>query len=394
MRSAADLEETLAGLLPPGTALLEGDELVLLSAEPASIAAESIALPAEPETPEVLRARMKELADEAPGRMTNIARGAFSEGRLWLLTEDGQVASMADGGGPLQREALGAKVVDLCSGARGLAAVTGERRQGRGWSLMRRSGGRWIEEASVARTGDGAIALSCEGEAESLLTTSRFITFAAGRPRVLALAETLPLALVTAAVHVTPAAVFLGINAGEWGGGLRRIDRATGRVATIERKEGEGACRLPLDAACDPVNAIATPPWRTDCVVAAVGLVHMMASGRLLSVCGGTVELLFAAPLDPHLADREDARRAAKGGIGSVPFYGLVTRGPDLVAVGHDALYVVGKNGTAVRQPFPRFRLIDGVYVTFDVPGAILVLTEISRRASLSGGAPMLVQRP
>jgi hypothetical protein len=75
-------------------------------------------------------------------------------------------------------------------------------------------------------------------------------------------------ALVTAAVHVTPQAVFVGLNAGEWGGGLKRIDRRSGGVETIERNTTGGLCDGPLNTDCDPVQGlrrsrggrIASPP--------------------------------------------------------------------------------------------------------------------------------------
>lgn len=61
------------------------------------------------------------------------------------------------------------------------------------------------------------------------------------------------------AVLVTPKHVFVGYNAGEFGGGLQRIDRTTGIVSNIDDIDGD-LCGGNLNPACDPVNGLATIP--------------------------------------------------------------------------------------------------------------------------------------
>jgi len=45
------------------------------------------------------------------------------------------------------------------------------------------------------------------------------------------------------------------------------------------------------------------------------------------------------------------------------------------------------------RRAFPAFKDVGGVYVNFDNPDFVLVLTQINRRAAVSGRTPMLVGR-
>ena len=388
-QSVEELEravEPIAG----ASATLQYDDLRLLSLNREEVADAAITLPAAPETLAALRRRIAAEATDSPRPNAHITRGAFFDGRLWLTTSAGRLLSIADRGDALQKEDPGGKVADLCASGRGLVALTGTRYRAKTWVLRARLAGHWRTAAVIPTDGEALVALSCEGSGETILTSRRAIALNDGRLRTLRLSRKLDPARVMTTVHVTPDALYVGRNDGEWGGGLERIDRGTGAVTKIERKEDGGPCSLPLDGGCDPVNAVATTPWRGDCVIAAVGLVHMAPHGRLVSVCGGTVTLFYAKPLDPYA---ETGSEAFRGGWGAVPFYGLAATGAELIAVGGDGLYRFGAAGQVVRQPFPRFRVVGDVLVSFDLPSLVLVLTDINRQASLSGSAPMLVAR-
>ena len=47
------------------------------------------------------------------------------------------------------------------------------------------------------------------------------------------------------------------LNAGEWGGGLQRIDVATGATSSVERRDSAELCAGPLNSDCDPNSNIA-----------------------------------------------------------------------------------------------------------------------------------------
>lgn len=355
----------------------------------------SIALPAEPETGVAMRARLAEetAARDAPPEPEWMAsRAMFAGGRLYLVAGNNRLLSLAEGERSLTRHDLGEPVLDACVQAGEPIALTGAVERARSWTLRRLHGGQWDVERTVSRDDDEPVALACTPDGAFLLTSKRFIDLTRPRPAVLRLRGEPIQALVTAVVHVTPEAVFVGLNAGEWGGGLRRIDRRSGQIETIERNETGGLCVGPLNTDCDPVQGLATIPWRPNCVAAAIGLIHMMAHGRLTMVCPDRTEQLYATA-DVEIEDPERAREAARGGYGAVAFFGLATHGNSLIAIGHNGLYRLASDGTATHEPLPRFTRVDGMLVSFALPAVVLVVTGINGRAALSGAVPIMAVR-
>src|SRR5262249_42616145 len=150
-------------------------------------------------------------------------------------------------------------------------------------------------------------------------------------------------------------------------------------------------CSGPLDKACDPVNGIASEPWRPGCVVAAIGLVHFFPHGRLVEVCGNMVRRLFFRPLHDDPAKPSD--RTDEEPFVTEAFFGLARDGETIWAVGLEGLYTVTASGTRRVQPMPAFQRVGGFVVSFAVPHLVLVLTDINSHRSLSGSVPMLVPR-
>lgn len=280
-------------------------------------------------------------------------------------------------------------LIALCNGSGGLRALTGDGGKGLGWAVRRRVGGRWMVERSIAAEGDNVAAFSCAGAEAILLTDKRIVEAGPAGVRSRALSGKSRRARVKAVTLETPYHLFVGLNSGEWGGGLIRIDRGSGLAETIERNATGELCAGPLNTACDPVLGVAPVPWKPGCVAAALGLVHMFGHGRIAEICGGEVEQMFARASDRH----SDAPEAAVGGYGSTPFFGLAAAGGTLLAAGHDGLYRLGPAGLIEHRPWPRFEEIDGVLVSFALPDVVLVITTINGRASLGGAAPMLVPR-
>ncbi|HEY1604096.1 MAG TPA: hypothetical protein VGF77_00690 [Allosphingosinicella sp.] len=386
-------QEALIRLLAQGTALKEYDTN-LFRIEPAEIAPDLVALPAPPETSEALAARLaRESSDAKVDDRTMISRAIFADRRLWLLTDTGKLSSLVEGADRRETCDPGGKVLDICAGEQGLLAVTDDGREARSWTLKRWREGHWQPERRIGSNGERVIALSCDASRPILLTSRRLIGLDGHAAHDVPLSESLPAGRMKTAVHVAGDHIYVGIDAGEWGGGLRRIDRRTGKVANVERVEGGGACGRPLDSKCDPVDAVATIPWKPDCVAVAVGLIHFDSSGRIVSICDDKVDLLFAQPHDLYQQDRAKAAEAAEGGFGSVAFFGLTASGNTLVAAGDDGLYRIGPDRHATHQQWPLFKDMDGVLVSFALPDLILVMTEVNRRVSVSGISPLLVVR-
>ncbi|HEY0014422.1 MAG TPA: hypothetical protein VGB79_16390 [Allosphingosinicella sp.] len=384
----------LGALLQRGAPLRFG-ESNLGTVELRPIPPGTIALPAAPETPAALRERIAaERGEETQRSGPRIVRAAYGAGRLWLLEDDdARLTSLAEGESVRRAERPGGSVVDLCASGDEVLAVTGRADGGRAWTLHRYDGGRWARIRSIPRAGDHLIALTCGAGGTALLTSRRLVPLNAAQAPDLALSEPLRVPLVSSVVHLTPAAAFVGLNLGEWGGGMRRIDRASGRVETIERNATGGLCDGPLNTGCDPVNAIVTLRSRPDCIAAAIGLTHLLAHGRIVRVCGREVEQMAVGLAE---ADPDDPRRFAEarlGGYGAAAFYGLIPAADGYLAAAHNGLYRIGENGSAAHESWPLFRWVDGVLVSFVLPEAVLVVTDVNRRAAMSGATPLLVAR-
>jgi|SRR5882672_1447256 len=179
--------------------------------------------------------------------------------------------------------------------------------------------------------------------------------------------------------------IYVGTNRGEWGGGLQGVDVQTGVVTNIERRDTQELCRGPLNSQCDPVTGLVSDPQNNDCVFAAVGLVHMfMSEGRILRVCGDRVTPVF--------------EKSAVGGIGgkmkmTEAFYGLASSDDSgFWGITWRALYHFGADGKQEREyQLPKLKPVSGVYLSRELPGVIVVRTDVNWAVSTSGYTPLII---
>ncbi|HEY1708253.1 MAG TPA: hypothetical protein VGG10_08295 [Rhizomicrobium sp.] len=168
-------------------------------------------------------------------------------------------------------------------------------------------------------------------------------------------------------------ALYAGFDLGEWGGDLKRIDLATGAIDDVkEDAEPVG-----------PVNAVIPTPADPDCVIVAVGLVHMRSSGRLHKVCGTEV------------SDILDRISAIKQGLDDYDlaeaFFGLATSGKGYWAVSNQALYHFSENAAPSRVQLPEATIWNGLIRSTVDANVIVLLSGRNRRFSLSGYTPLVV---
>ena len=329
-----------------------------------------------------------------PGQENFLTRAIFVDGRLWLLSDAGELSSIIEGTDWRVGVSLPEPALDICTRNGHLEALTCVQPGCKAWTLRRWADDRWSVAASLASRDDDFLALDCAATTTTVLTSRRIVEVTGAGEKSVPLSDELEKMWhvgVTSAL-VTADQIFVGLNHGEWGGGLRRIDRRTGKLTVVESNVSGDLCGGPLNTACDAVNGIAPEPWKPGCFAAAVGVVHFFPHGRIVEICGDRVRGIYFKAFDSSQSPPPSQPRSDEP-FETVAFFGLAQAKDSLWASGIDGVYQL-KGEDAVRFiPLPKFKVLGNIGVSFDLPGVILVLTGVNRRLSISGNVPMLVPR-
>jgi len=190
---------------------------------------------------------------------------------------------------------------------------------------------------------------------------------------------------VAAASPAGDGSIYVGFNIGEWGGGLQRVDMRTGNVTNIERRDTKQLCAGPLNSSCDPVTGVIPDPQNKDCVLASVGLVHLgFSGGRILRVCGQRVTLVSELTMPVSRKDEFKQTEAFYGLVSSADggFWGITWR----------ALYSFTASGDKEKEyPLPKLAPVSGIYLSRDLPGAVVLRTDVNWAVSTSGYTPLVI---
>lgn len=116
----------------------------------------------------------------------------------------------------------------------------------------------------------------------------------------------------------------------------------------------------------------------------------MFPSGKIVEACGDEVRRLYYKPYTMQTHWPADPPELP---FQTVPFYTLATTEGGLWVAGGDGLYAVIADRPIAFRKMPPFERIDGIDVSFAVPGLVLVRTNVDAHVSLGGGAPLLVAR-
>jgi len=173
--------------------------------------------------------------------------------------------------------------------------------------------------------------------------------------------------VMTLAATNDGSSIYVGWNAGEWGGRLERIDTGTGLVTS----------RI-----TSPVTGLTADPQHPACTLAAFGLSHLgMTTGQLARVCGDSETTVLKHAVGDAAAGQSE------------PFFGIAADGDTVWAVSASALYRLTPKG---QDSFPvgEWVWLSDLKVTRPAPGALLVLTDLNRHFSMSGSTPLVVAAP
>ena len=184
--------------------------------------------------------------------------------------------------------------------------------------------------------------------------------------------------------------LYLGLDKGEFGGGLLLIDAESGAIKKLESRASDGLCVGPLNSECNPVTAVIRDPFDPGCVLASIGLLHMaMEEGRVLQVCGEEVKVVLSrlAPIDDETAAGY-RRRGVE--LPTEAVFGLAAGDNRYWAVTPHALYAVTSDQPEHRYELPEARKTKSLFLSKDTPGVVLVWTTLNWQFSVSGWTPLL----
>lgn len=285
--------------------------------------------------------------------------GAATTEHLWLLGESGVVVRFDRSSG--ERVVAAGNVVDLLAEDGRLWALSTINKHAFGLRDLRSPD---VEPARIGMNG-APISLFRTVDGVGVLTTDMVLVPAEDGWRRQWLPATLhPRGTVAANGH---GSVYLGVNRGEWGGGLRRIDAATGAIAFVTER-GEDLCGGVFNPECSPVVGVFPDPGDPACVIAGSGLAHLgLSHGLVARVCGDAITPLFSAPMP-----ESEGLFPLPGQ--DWPFHSLVETSGGWLAVS-DGRYFRSRDGRVEEAPLPELAEWSGLRISGPVDGVIFVMS-------------------
>lgn len=369
-------------------------EYELMSINFAPIDAFRFTVPAKPLMLADLPSEEPEVKATAEGepikREPFVTHAAYHQNALYTLMSDDRLLAWPKGGDSGKSVELPATISDFCALGDDLilAAADPESINVRMWIGKP---GVWSKVMDFTADDDNpVIALDCTGSEPLLLSPDAY--------RVPSESEPIPILSGTFHYYANLATLqhggylYLGTNAGEWGGGLQRFALESGKGYQVDRSDPNNTCGGMLNKDCDPVTGLAVDPRRPECILATTGLVHFSASGSVVRICGDSVSLAYAKPytLDPNWQFDPD-KAATKNG--SVAFYSLGGNANGVWAVAVDGTYKFGDLDLPEHTPFSRVSNFPESGVDWSHPEYVLVRTTMNQHHSLSGASLILVPR-
>lgn len=233
-----------------------------------------------------------------------IREGAADEHHLWLLGQTGSVLQIDRRTG--ERTVIARDVTDILA------------EQGRVWALVAYQRPEWAvrwpgdvaglqdlrrpdaELVTVYSVGEPVALFAMGLDRPGVLTGEAVLTPEDGRWNRTLLAAAIP-GFATAA-HDGEGSVYVGYNLGEWGGGLRRLDLATGAIQFVSATAADQR----LQSAS--IIALAPDFGRPGCVIVVEGLQHLsLRRGSVSRLCGDHVDELIVRELSMVLPIEGDA---------------------------------------------------------------------------------------
>lgn len=301
---------------------------------------------------------------------SSIYEGVATEGRLWLVGSNGQVVEF-----------------DRISGDRRVIAVNVQHMLAQGshlWALSFRPDGTTFDvrdlrdERLPIRSGE------TEGDHPLLIGTADGVGVLAEDAVFLPSANGLsrlplepPWRGWSVATVGGSGSIYAGVNAGEFGGRLSRIDPRDGSISEIEPvispDEAGELCQGDFSPGCDPIVGVLPDPHRPECVVAASGQFHLgMTHGKVYRVCGEELTLTYETPNRVLFWYRLIAPTDYWRDL-SAPIESFIQTPDGWVAVSTDRYFRM-RDGVVSEHRMPDFRHWHGLYISEEQEGVLFLV--------------------
>lgn len=312
-----------------------------------------------------------------------------AQGAWWVLDDTGVLRTF-HGNGTITESTLRAsgRVTDVTKTPSGVIIALVQGMGGRpargtaretGGLVQRRANGHWSRIGTIALAeGESMIGVVASDSDVAVLSNQAVFRVARGMvtSRRSIRGATIGARLQYSLARTAAGDLYVGQNSGEFGGGLVRISPATGASVRVDRRDTRNLCAGPLNSECDPVTAVIADPTDSRCVVASIGLRHMLEHGRVLRVCGTEVSVIAELPCTGW---KPGQLPCSLGVFGLAPESGgfWASSGPRL-------LHFRGLTMDGER-PVPPLHRVGALSASTAVPGLFVLSTTLNARASLSG---------
>lgn len=366
-------------------------EMVSLSFEP--IAPLRFALPATPLTVADLTAGIGDVQSaekEGIKPAVSIVSADMQDQTLLLLRDDGRMEAWVEGtirDNPFETPGL---VSSFCRARDGIYLATGDKNN-KTVTLWRGQPDAWSLVMTLKLNDKNRfLALDCSGAEPLVLTTKSLHFLHSGKTNAVHPNEPWPRGFAKTLQH--GGYLYVGVDKGEWGGGMKRFPLAGGAVQPIDGSDPNELCGGLLNTKCDSVTGIAIDPARVDCILATIGLEHMLASGSVVRICDKSISLAYAKPFTVDLGWEFDAENWREP-ISSVPFYSVTSNGSSAWVVGSDGIYECTDAVVPNFTSFPHNYRFPPSGMDWSNPNFVLISTDMNQRHSLNSGSLIIVPR-